>query len=161
MTKLANRTPTTPTTPLERNDIWSQMDRLFNELHSELYSGFWPSPFRFAHSWDEGYLRARTDVLDQGSAYEIRADLPGVPKDKIEVTLTGNSVRISASAAGESQEDGKNYLWRERSYQGFERVFDLPEPVVSDKVQARFENGVLTVSVPKAHPAQEKKVEIQ
>jgi HSP20 family protein len=161
MTKLATRPRGSPTSIAEPVDPWTRMERLFEDLRDDLFTSFWPAPFRYTSSeGGSGYLRARADVEDKGSAYEIRADLPGVPKENIQVKLQGNVVQISAENHSEQKEEGRNYLWRERTYEGFQRAFELPEPLVTDKVDARYENGVLTVTIPKAHPAEEKVVPV-
>jgi len=103
-------------------------------------------------------LPALTDVEDRGTLYAIRTDLPGVPKEKIDVRVNGNVVTIRAESVEEKGEP--TYVYRERSLRQLERTIELPEPVVAADVKAEYKDGVLSLEVPKAHPATEQKVTV-
>jgi HSP20 family protein len=154
----------TPTEPRENivaiaQPPWEDLDGLFEQLHRELLPVFGPTV-----RWP-GYFTATpgaaTDVEDTGAAYEIHVDLPGFSKENIEVHVQGRQVQLKAVQKPEtSDKKGRTYLRQERSFQSTERTFELPEPLAVDGVTAKFENGVLQVVVPKAHPAAERKVEV-
>jgi HSP20 family protein len=146
----------------EPGDFWSEVDRLFREFQDGFYSSL-RSPSLGAGSLGRsvGFAPALADVADKGRAFEITADLPGVPKDQIDVRVVGNTVQIEAQHASEAQEESRTFLRRERVWSGFHRQIELPEPVRSENVTARYENGVLVVTVPKAQPTVETKVAVQ
>lgn len=151
MSETSRPEPATAVTTAPTVDpFWGQVDRLFRELHQS---------FEPAAVWN-GRLPAVTDVVDLGESFEIRAELPGVPKEKVDIRVTGDTVQISADLTREATETGPNYLRHERTGYGFERQVVLPEPVREDGITAKSENGVLTVLLPKAHPVVERKVPV-
>jgi HSP20 family protein len=100
------------------------------------------------------------DLKESKDAYVLRADLPGVKEDDIEVTVTGNVVTVSGKREQESREEGDQYFAIERSYGGFSRAFSLPDGANLDDVKADLKAGVLTVSIPKRPEVQPKKVSV-
>jgi HSP20 family protein len=94
--------------------------------------------------------RARMDVIDKGDKYEIKVDLPGVGKDDISVSVEGARVSIQAETRKERKtKDGERVLHSERTVTSYARNFELPAEVTEDGADARFENGVLTLALPK------------
>lgn len=152
------------TTALATNELWSQMDRLFEELWGDPFARLGPTAtgvlLRQTAPATEEFRPALVDVVDTGSAYEFRADLPGVPKDRIDVRVRGHSVEIEADATTDVTEAGSTFVRRERVRRGFRRAFALPEGVLEDRAEAKYENGVLTVTVPKARPVADRKVPV-
>ena len=106
----------------------------------------------------------RVDVRDKGDAFLLEAELPGVPKDKINLTLNEDTLVISAEMNEEKAEEHSGYLFSERRSGHVERRFTL-DGIQSDAISADYENGVLKVLIPKAQPAEKentsKKIEIQ
>ncbi len=110
-------------------------------------------------------LQSRTwappvDIEETETSYILRAELPGLTKDDIQITLENNVLRLSGERKLEKTVNQNNYHRIERVYGSFSRSFALPHEVESDHVQAAFENGVLTVTVPKAEQARPRKIEI-
>lgn len=94
--------------------------------------------------------RARMDVLDKGAAFEVKMDLPGVKKDDIQITIEGSRVSVKAEAKLEREEkDGEKLLHSERFAASYARSFELPTEIDDAAVEARFEDGVLTLALPK------------
>ena len=94
--------------------------------------------------------RARLDVAERDDAYEVRVELPGARKDDISVDVEGSWVAISAKANTQTEKkEGERLLYCERSHESYARSFELPQAVDSAKANARFENGVLTLTLPK------------
>lgn len=94
--------------------------------------------------------RARLDVSERDNAYEVRAELPGAKKDDISVDIDGSWVSITAKANTQSEKkEGEKLLYSERSHESYARSFELPQAVDSAKAVAKFENGVLTLTLPK------------
>lgn len=106
--------------------------------------------------------RARLDVSERDDRYEVRAELPGASRDAIAVDIDGARVSISASAkAAAEQKDGEKLLYSERRHESFERSFELPQAVNADAAQAKFEDGVLTLTLPKKDAPKARRLTIQ
>jgi len=88
-----------------------------------------------------------TDVLEVEDAFLLHAELPGVPRESIELHAEGS--RLVLAGRREPPAEAVGFLRMERSYGVFRRVFDFPSPVDAGAVSARFEHGVLVVTVPK------------
>ncbi|MCS7101422.1 MAG: Hsp20/alpha crystallin family protein [Burkholderiaceae bacterium] len=94
---------------------------------------------------------ARMDVLDKGASYEVVIDLPGVRKEDIEVSVDGTQVQVSAERRREQANgNGERVLYAERALGRYMRRFELPAEVTEVGAQARYENGVLVLTLPKA-----------
>jgi HSP20 family protein len=103
------------------------------------------------------------DVVETDNAFELTADLPGIDEKDIEVKLAQGGLTIRGEKQEEKEEKKKDYYVHERHFGSFERHFALPEGVDTDKIEASFKNGVLTVKLPKKAEAiqPEKKIEIK
>ena len=142
-----------------------EVDRLFEDFDRD----FWRFPFRRTASMLEPFWRGEeslapaVDIVEGEKAYEVTAELPGMDDKDIEVTLTDDVLTIRGEKREEKEEKGKNYRLSERHYGAFERSFEAPEGVDADKIEARFEKGVLKVTLPKKPEAlkKEKKIEIK
>lgn len=98
-----------------------------------------------------------SDVVDRGDRFEIRAELPGVPKEKIAVHVTGDVLSIGVEEAATRDVSEESFVLRERQERSAQRSFRLSEPTPASAITATFADGVLTVSVPKPKaPAVEK-----
>jgi HSP20 family protein len=105
--------------------------------------------------------RARMDVVDKGANYEITVELPGVKKDDINVSIDGSRVMISAETKTEKEKkEGEKVIYCERSAASYARSFELPSDVTEAGADAHFENGVLTLTLPKREGAPMKRLEI-
>lgn len=91
------------------------------------------------------------DVRDTGDQFEVVVDLPGFESDDIEVEVQSRTVRIDATHRESTEEEGVDYVRQERSKQSVSRGLTLPEDVDEEGAAADFSNGVLTVTLPKAH----------
>ena len=103
------------------------------------------------------------DVAETDKAYEVTAELPGMDESNIEVKLADDVLTIKGEKKEEKEEKKKDYYLSERHYGSFQRAFAVPDGVDTDKIDAQFKNGVLTVTLPKTAQAQksEKKIEIK
>ena len=103
------------------------------------------------------------DVREQGDNFVISAPMPGVSPDNVEISVLGDTIRIRGERREERQEggDGQRWLMREQRYGQFERAVRLPAPVKADAAQAQFQNGILTLMLPKSEEAKERKIPIQ
>jgi HSP20 family protein len=97
----------------------------------------------------------RVDVREDEKAYQLEAELPGVPKDKLNVSIDDGTLTISADLNEEKKEERGSYLYSERRSGHVERRFNL-EGIDADAIKADYRNGVLLVTLPKEQPAPKK-----
>lgn len=105
--------------------------------------------------------RPLVDIVETPQAYIVRAELPGVNADDVDVTLTADTLTIRGEKKVEERQKDENWALRERMYGAFERSFTFPTPVQSDGVEAEAHNGVLTIKVMKAKEAQPRKIDVK
>jgi HSP20 family molecular chaperone IbpA len=135
-------------------DPWTDLDRAVADLRQRFFDSWSGEPARPAEPpAPTKYLRpARTDVTDTGASYRIVAEIPGIPKDQLDVRVRGSSVEIRGETASPTPKDGESLVWRERFAAGYFRTLELPEPVIATDAKAKVENGVLELDLPKQHP---------
>lgn len=128
------------------------MDRLFEE-------GFF-RPWGWGLSRQEGVGLIPLDIHETNDEYIVKAPMPGVTSDKLEITFEAGVLTIRGEVVEEKQVQGECIL-QERVYGKFARSINLPGPVVSDKISASLKDGVLTVRVPKAEEVKPKKINVK
>jgi len=101
------------------------------------------------------------DVMETDDEFQIRAELPGVEKKDVKLSVENGVLLISGHREQEKEEKGKRYHKIERAYGNFARSFTVPETVDAEKVTAEFKNGVLTVRLPKSEKARPKSIEVK
>lgn len=129
-------------------------------------------PFRVMDAllrWDPrgdggGYLQGdfvpRFDIKETKDGFVIKADLPGVKDEDVNVSVTGSQLAISGKREEENREEGEHHYLVERSAGTFSRVFSLPDGADADSVTADMKNGVLTLKIPKRPEAQPRRINI-
>jgi len=100
------------------------------------------------------------DVVETDDAYEVRASIPGVDPEHLQITVQENMVTIRGDSQEEQEKQEQRYLVRERRMGHFERAFMLPHPVDADKANAMFENGVLYLRLAKSESAKPKQIKV-
>src|ERR1700685_4451730 len=100
------------------------------------------------------------DVQESKDNYIFRAELPGLKREEIDVSLQDDTLVISGERKVEKVEEGVEVHQQERYYGKFQRTLTLPEPVAADKVKAEYKDGVLTVTLPKTEAAKPKKIDV-
>ncbi|WP_034410742.1 Hsp20/alpha crystallin family protein [Derxia gummosa] len=106
--------------------------------------------------------KARVDVIDRGRAYEVVADLPGVAKEDIRIKVEGKRLSIEATTRAEREvKEGEQVLHTERFATQYARSFALPSELDDAKAEARFENGVLTLVLPKRDVIEPRLITVQ
>jgi HSP20 family protein len=108
---------------------------------------------------NRGWVPA-VDIQETEDAYRLIAELPGLTKEDINITLENNVLRLSGERKFEKDVQKESYHRIERAYGTFTRSFALPQQVNSEKVEAAFKDGVLTIMVPKAEQAKPRKIAI-
>jgi HSP20 family protein len=101
------------------------------------------------------------DVAESENEYVVKASLPGIYLNDLEITYTNNTLTIKGEVREEQELEEVRYHLRERSYGSFARSITLPAGVESDKIEANYEAGVLTIRVPKAEEIKPKKIAIK
>jgi HSP20 family protein len=133
----------------------------FNELVDDLFKGFLVRPLAYEGRGDV-LPRAKVDVTEKNGAYKVTADLPGVKKEDIQVTIDGAQVTLAAEVKQEKETaKDERVLHAERTYGKVTRSFTLPQEIDEARVEARFRDGVLELELPKKAAAQRKQVTIQ
>lgn len=132
-------------------------DRLFND---EVLR-----PFRMfedmAEALNERGWAPAVDIRETEEAYEVIADLPGFRKDDVDITLENNVLTLRGERHWEGEQGKQQYRRIERAYGEFTRSFSLPMQVEAENVNARFEDGVLMVSIPKAEESRPRRIEVR
>ncbi|MBF0100621.1 MAG: Hsp20/alpha crystallin family protein [Desulfobacterales bacterium] len=101
------------------------------------------------------------NVTEDKSNFYVRAELPGIKADELEITVTGESLAISGEREIASEGEHVKYHRRERESGKFSRMFNLPTVIDSNKVDATFANGILTIVLPKAEAAKPKQITVK
>jgi HSP20 family protein len=138
----------------------------FNELVDDLFKGFLVRPLAYQGSgpWgnESALPRAKVDVVERNGAYVVAAELPGVKKEDIQVTIDGAQVTLAAEVKREREvEKDERMLHTERTFGKLTRSFTLPQEVDEAKAEAKFRDGVLELTLPKKAAAQRKQISIQ
>ena len=144
------------TTALRRDPFGSLFDEFLDDtwLRPE-----WTTLPRTAEA--PSWMRARMDVVDKGESYQITVDLPGVKKEDIDVSVEGAHIAITAESRYETPvKEGEKLLHAERFAGSYARSFELPTEVTESGAGAVFENGVLTLTLPKRAPVASKRLPI-
>jgi len=102
----------------------------------------------------------KVDMIDRDGEIVVRAELPGVKKDDVEVTLSEHSVTIKAHTCREEKEEKDEYYRREMSRGDFQRTLTLPGGVDDAKTKAKFADGVLELTLPKMEKTSRRKVKV-
>ena len=138
----------------------------FNELVDDLFKGFLVRPVAYEGrgpwSNESGLPRAKVDVTERNGAYVVAAELPGVKKEDIQVSIDGAQVTLAAEVKREREvEKDERVLHTERTFGKVTRSFTLPQEVDEAKAEAKFRDGVLELTLPKKAAAQRKQISIQ
>lgn len=139
-----------------------EMERMFEDFPFPFPR--WPrfrglEAFRFPR--ELGIQMPSVDVYDEKDQVVVKAELPGLGKDDIEVNLTDSVLTIKGEKKREEEVKKANYYRSEREYGFFQRSIDLPSEVKSDEVKASFKDGVLEIRLPKTEEAKKKAVRVQ
>ncbi|MCX7970385.1 MAG: Hsp20/alpha crystallin family protein [Negativicutes bacterium] len=118
------------------------------------------NPFSSQHNVYLVPAGVAVDITEDAEAYNIKANIPGIEPDKIEIEFQDNVLSIKGSTEQEVKQEGTSYLLQERRQGSFCRSFSFRDQVDSDKITADFSNGVLTVRLPKVEPVKPKQIKV-
>jgi HSP20 family protein len=135
---------------------WDPLEDSFDDL----VKGFFLRPMRFEQ---QDPVRVKVDVKEDPTSYVVLAEIPGVKKEDIQVSIDGNQVAISAEVKRQQKDEkqGEKNLRSERYYGRVYRSFALAQDVDQEKAQAKYENGVLELRLPKKAAASTRTLTIQ
>jgi len=140
----------------EAANLMNEFDRM---LEYPLLRSRWGMPMQaneVVGSWG-----LALDVAEQGENFTVKASIPGINPDDLNVTLEDNVLTIQGETKDDQTIDEGSYHIRERRYGSFSRSVRFPVPVEGEKVEAQYENGVLTLTVPKAEAVKPKRINVK
>ena len=162
-----------PTTIIEHNrpyfgpmSMWKELDTIFDAFRHQ-FDNHLMHPFRpfMVHPVLENRTRLPPmDFKETEDSYILTIELPGIPKEDIDISLTNTKIEIKADTSEEIKEEGDCYVCHERLSSTFNRVFEFPEEILADRSEASMEHGVLKIVLPKKEPepkVEAKKLEIK
>jgi HSP20 family protein len=143
--------PSLPAWPSDMLGVQREINRLFDGL------------FR-SNVADEdtalGPWAPAVDITESDNEFVVKVEVPGVSKDDVKITVQDNVLTIRGEKKQEKESKGANYHRVERSFGAFQRSFSLPATVQATKVDAKYNNGILSITLPKAEEAKPKEIEI-
>lgn len=110
----------------------------------------------FVSNFNTGITLPAVNVLDNAEEYKVEMAVPGLKKSDFDISLDNQLLSISAETKTEENEESENFTRREFGYSSFKRTFSLPETVETDKINAKYEDGILKVTLPKREEAKKK-----
>lgn len=139
---------------------FGELQREINEAFEDVWKGFDVTPSKGERRLVD--IVPTTDVAETDSEIVVTVELPGIDEKDVDVTVSENRLTIKGEKKTDREEKDKSFHMMERSYGAFQRSLALPEEADTNKADAKFDKGVLTVSIPKTEKAKEavKKVAI-
>jgi HSP20 family protein len=163
----------TPPAPAKQPEmIWpsltslrTEFDRLFDQLgRSFTQFPMWRRSPEVTPLWRFeaalGMNAPAVELTEKDQAFEITAELPGMEASEVDVSVSGGILTIKGEKKEEKETKEKNYYFSERRYGSFQRSFELPEGVDGEKISAKLENGLLTITLPKTKEAVQRQRKI-
>ncbi|MDW7774083.1 MAG: Hsp20/alpha crystallin family protein [Desulfobulbaceae bacterium] len=134
------------------DEVESYVNRLFRHPFSMMSPSL---VFKDFPEFDE--LTPSVDVFEEEDKLVLKADLPGIRKEDLNITITENRITLSGEKEQEEKVEKKDYHWCERTYGSFCRSFRLPDNVNADEAEASFKDGVLEIRIPKTEEIKKQK----
>jgi len=147
---------------MQEMDRWlGDFRRSLDDKFASLESGWgWVRP-RVPWPAMPDVRHARYDLIDAGNEFCVRAEVPGITKENLNVTVAGRGVEIDGEAKTAIQEEKEGFVRRERGYSKIQRSLSFPEEVIPEKAEATLKDGVLEIKVPKRTPTQVRKHRVE
>ncbi|MEJ2277629.1 MAG: Hsp20/alpha crystallin family protein [Candidatus Lokiarchaeota archaeon] len=141
--------------------LFQEIDKMFDDFWRE--DSMWPIRRRKPIKWDEiPYFRTPlTNITETDKSFDISAEIPGLDKGDIEITLQEGTLEIKGEQKQEKEEKKEGYVRREYSSASYYRAFELPDNIEKDDIEANLEKGILKISIPKKKPEPKKKIDIK
>ena len=150
--------------PWHTTDYLQEMDRMFRDFSRGFGSMLAPiGPWM--RSWSPFQLpdvrEPSTDLVDSGKEYRVHAEIPGISKENLNITVAARGIEIEGEAKTDIEEEKEGFVRRERSYSKVHRSLPFPEEVIPEKAEATLKDGLLEVRVPKKTPTEVKKHKVE
>jgi HSP20 family protein len=145
------------------NQVLSTFEEMVEDFRRRFQESLWTpwewsiAPYRVVSTVELPMRAAYSDLIDEGNRFLVRAEVPGIPRDKIDVTVTKDGIEIAGETDAEKEEKEKNFVVRERSYARIYKSLAFPEEVIPEKAECKIKDGILEVSIPKKAPTSEVK----
>jgi HSP20 family protein len=134
------------------------MDRMMDDFFGRRMRAWWPERWL---GRETEVTAPSVDVYEEKDDIIVKAELPGMDKNDIEVNISDSQLTLKGEKKKEEKVEEENYYRCERSYGAFFRTLELPSTVQADKIKASFKNGVLEVRLPKTEEAKSKEIKIK
>lgn len=149
----------------QARSLRDEIDRMFDQFALSM-GPFARTPLlRAPLAWDtgawQGAFLPRVDLKETDEGFVLTAELPGMTKDSIDLTVAEDSVTLKGERKEEKEEKGEHFHSRETSFGAFERLIPLPGAVDVDKVEAKMKDGVLTLRLVKAEKTRKREIKIE
>lgn len=149
-----------PWRPFSDLPRWERdMDRMMEEFFGRRFRPW--SPERWFKTEGLEVNAPAVDLFEEKDDIVVKAEIPGMDKDNIEVNLSDHMLTIKGEKKKSEEVKEENYYRSERSYGSFTRTLELPKEVHADKVKATFKNGVLEIRLPKTEQAKAKEIKVK
>lgn len=132
----------------------AQMDRLFDEVFKRPFFSLWSPQVSGEMQMERLYLPV--DIFEDGESVVVKAEIPGIRKEDLNVQITPDSITISGQKSGEQRVEQKDYYRLERSFGSFTKTCQLPVETNTEKARAVFKDGVLEVRIPRSQAAAQR-----
>ncbi|MCC8419330.1 MAG: Hsp20/alpha crystallin family protein [Rickettsia endosymbiont of Glossina mortisans submortisans] len=138
------------------NDLMrrNHLDNIFDDFFNEFYT------FPYSSSTEKNLI-PRTDISETDSGYSLEVELPGINQKDIDINIDNHILTIKGQKEEKSEERNKNYHMCERYYGSFQCSISLPANINDDAINARFENGILHITIPKKEQGKTRKIEVK
>ena len=142
---------------------WEEMERMMDRFHELVPHSWRKGQLNWPEGWGNvGILRTPVvDIIDRDSEVVVRAEVPGMKKQDLDISLAGDSITIKGNSRQEKEEEKGDYYRKETSQEAFSRTLSLPAEVESDTARATFRDGVLEVVLSKKQPVPRSKIAIE
>lgn len=138
-----------------RRSVDDIFDTFRRDIQNLLEGSWWPHTSELRLSslpTEQGIRMPLCDLADKGDKYEILMEVPGIAKEKVDIKATRINIEVSGRQESKVRDKEKNYVYNERLYHSFGRRISLPEEIIPSKIDARMENGILMIDLPKKSP---------
>ncbi len=160
MTKNKEKTELVTKEETRPESYLGEFERYFEKLFRHPFSLMTPPTWGFADFPKLGEISPSIDIFEEGAEMVVKAEIPGIAKEDLNVAITEDTLTISGEKKQEEKIEKKDYHRVERSYGSFCRNFRLPDNVSGEKAKASFKDGILEVRIPKVKGAKAKKIDI-
>jgi len=143
--------------PTRRNEFLTSFDSMFDEMMGKAFPDF-PQEFGVNFFGNNSY--PKVDIIDSEKNLILEAEIPGLSKEEVNVDFEEGVLTIAGSKREDSRPEDHKYVRKELKRSSFSRSFKLADTFDFQKIKAKFENGLLLITVPKKKPEKSKKVKI-